>query len=857
MTNLSDLLPAGAASKQLNFVATGAISNGQAVGLKSDGTVAAISPLIGSTTTFASAPQSSVINSAIFDPDTNKIVIVYRDAADSPIGGKCVIGTVSGMSISFGTPVEFESARINSFHTCAYDSSADKVVVAYQLNSNNHLVIIIGTVSGTSISFGSKFESSRGATHLDSVYDATAGKVIVSYVDSLNSSYPVLSLVTISGTTPSVSGTTVAVSAAASQTSITYDTTAGKTALCINGTDNSLKAHAVTSTSSSISVGSATTLEAAAQKPSSVYIPDINRHVVVFSDSSNRYGEYVIFEVSGTSIANNTSTATFKSADIGNVPPTIAYDTNADKVFIVYRKDSTDKIAVAKTGTASTSALTLGNEITLNSAANSNNISGIQATFDSNANKIVCVQGADNSANNDGNAFVFDISGGPASTDFLGIADAAISNGASGKITMKGGVATNSQLLPQTYSASLGSEAMFLNNRRIEYTAVTYDTTNDKVIVAYADPDSGSGVGMAAVGTVSGTSISWGTPVQFSSSRPYYIGAAFEATEGKVVLAYRDSGNSNYGYSVVGTVSGTSISFGTPVEWMGAATVDMAVVAIGSSKVVVLGNNNSELYGKVGTVSGTSISFGSAAAGFGDGLLTSAVYDSNAGKVVVAYRDQGNSNYGTACVLTISGTSISLGTEVVFNSGNTQDTLATAFDPDRNEVGIFYQSTEVNDAGYSNVGTVSGTSISFSGGSPFTATSGVEVQNISATYATNSNQYIVVFEDRTDSGKGKYVIGTSTGTISFTTAANFDSGNTDFISSVYDPDQNTTVITYKDEGNSGYGTAIGLQMVGAYPNLVPNTTYYVQDDGTISTTSSSVTAGKAMSTNSINLDYSS
>jgi hypothetical protein len=261
-------------------------------------------------------------------------------------------------------------------------------------------------------------------------------------------------------------------------------------------------------------------------------------------------------------------------------------------------------------------------------------------------------------------------------------------------------------------------------------------------------------------------------------------------------------------------------------------------------------------------VSGTSISFGSAASGFGDGLLTSAVYDSNAGKVVVAYRDQGNSNYGTACVLTISGTSISLGTEVVFNSGNTQDTIATAFDPDRNEVGIFWQSTEINDAGYSNAGTVSGTSISFpTGASPFTATSGVEVQNISATYATNSNQYIVVFEDRTDSGKGKYVIGTSDGasaspSINFTTAANFDSGNTDFISSVYDPDQNTTVIAYKDESNSGYGTAIGLQMVGSYPNLVPNSTYYVQDDGTISTTSSSVTAGKAMSTNSINLDYS-
>ena len=33
----------------------------------------------------------------------------------------------------------------------------------------------------------------------------------------------------------------------------------------------------------------------------------------------------------------------------------------------------------------------------------------------------------------------------------------------------------------------------------------------------------------------------------------------------KIVIAYRDNGNSNYGTAVVGTVSGTSISFGTPV----------------------------------------------------------------------------------------------------------------------------------------------------------------------------------------------------------------------------------------------------------------------------------------------------
>jgi hypothetical protein len=39
--------------------------------------------------------------------------------------------------------------------------------------------------------------------------------------------------------------------------------------------------------------------------------------------------------------------------------------------------------------------------------------------------------------------------------------------------------------------------------------------------------------------------------------------------------------------------------------------------------------------------------------------------------------------------------------------------------------------------------------------------------------------------------------------------------------------------------------------------LTPNATYYVQTDGSLSTTASSVLAGKALSSTSINLDYTS
>ena len=99
------------------------------------------------------------------------------------------------------------------------------------------------------------------------------------------------------------------------------------------------------------------------------------------------------------------------------------------------------------------------------------------------------------------------------------------------------------------------------------------------------------------------------------------IGAAYDANAQKVVIAYRDTGNSNYGTAVVGTVSGTSISFGTPVVFESAVTRHSAVG-----------------------------------------------YDANAQKVVIAYKDDDDSDKSTAIVGTVSGTSISFGTAVVFDT---------------------------------------------------------------------------------------------------------------------------------------------------------------------------------------------
>ena len=87
------------------------------------------------------------------------------------------------------------------------------------------------------------------------------------------------------------------------------------------------------------------------------------------------------------------------------------------------------------------------------------------------------------------------------------------------------------------------------------------------MVVFYRDEDN-SRYGTAAAGTVSGTGISFGTPVVWNSANTAFISCSFDSNAGKILVAYKDVGNSNYGTSVVATVdsSDNSISFGSEVN---------------------------------------------------------------------------------------------------------------------------------------------------------------------------------------------------------------------------------------------------------------------------------------------------
>ena len=385
---------------------------------------------------------------------------------------------------------------------------------------------------------------------------------------------------------------------------------------------------------------------------------------------------------------------------------------------------------------------------------------------------------------------------------------------------------------------SFGSEYVFSLAVTNELSISFDPNTANKFIVSYQD-NGNLDYGTVIVGTVSGTAISFGSKYIFNSGSTNYTSTSFDPnTTGMFVVAYRDSGNSNYGTAIVGTVSGTTISFGSEYTFS-ASTTTLTTVSFDpntANKFVVAYGAGNGSNGKaiVGTVSGTTISFGSEyASSSGSAYHISASFDPNtAGKFVVSYRDAGNLNYGTTVAGTISGTTISFGSAVVFNSGITSFT-STSFDPNTaNKFVVSYQDNGNSNYGKVVVGTVSGTAISF--GSEITLNSDF-TDYISASFDPNSaGKFVVAYRDNGNSNYGTAIVGQIATTITTTnlTSTNFVGTST----AAYTNGQTATIAIQGGLSTNQTGLTIG-------------STYYVQEDGTFATTADtiSVNAGKALS----------
>ena len=843
MTNLADLLPAGGGQNNTEFVADGNISAGAPVILTAAGKAAPISgssDSVGSSAIFGGDPYYPAVT---YDTANDKVVVAYRDEGDSGYA-KMVVGTVSGTSISWGTPLSLAIVAGYATLDVTYDVNSGKVVVAVWNSLSSEGLAGVCTVSGTSISVGTLYTFNNANTEdININYDSNAQKCVISYSDQGNSAYGTAIVATVSGTALSFGSEAVFASGTVQPLGAAFDSTSNKMIFAYR--KNSVGTACVgTVSGTSISFGSEVEFDSGEAYDISVaHDVSQNKNLIAYRDVSNsNYGTGIVGTVSGTSISFGTGVV-FESAYVRQV--NAVYDSNNTKTVIGYVDDGNSYYGTAVSATISGTTVSFTDPYVW--------LSGrpgfLGAGYDPGTNQVIFAY-RDNNNSNQGTGICFTPGAtNLTSTNLLGLAPEAISDTATGTINTWGSRCESASL---SLAAALrfGTSAVF-ESANAGVITETFDSTNNKVVVAYKDSGN-SNYGTAAVGTLSGSSISFGTPAVFESAEVGELSAAFDSNENRVVISYRDAGNSNYGTAVVGEVSGTSISFGTPATFSGTNSAYNTSTAFDSSnnKIVVSYRDTSNSnYGTaaVGTVSGASITFGtpvvySAAATTNYGSIT---YDSTSNQIVLCYQSGVDEK---AIVGAVSGTSISFGAEATVESSAAPGHRSVAFDSTNNRVVDTYAN---GSTGYctSAIGTVSGTSISF--GTPVIADT-ASTGYLGSAFDVSSGKIVIVYNA---SASGLANTGTVSGTtITFGDKVTFLSGDPNHVGAVYDSNANRVVVSYSDATNSNYGTSITASS-GTVP-LTVATDYYVQTDGTLSTDTGGQLIGKAITATQINIkDY--
>jgi len=448
MSNLTDLLPAGAGGKQVDFVASGSIGNGVTVVLNSDGTVSVvaetpISQSIGAEVSFTTNIPTWV--SATFDSLNNKVVVFYTDYNNSYYGTG-IVGTVSGTSISFGSPTVFKSNTV-SYSASAFDVSAGKVVVAYTNDSQGRAETVVGTVSGTSISFGASVVlSTSSGSYRSCVYDAKNQKIVIAFTNGadLDKGYAIVG--TVSGTSISFGTAVRFANESIIWVDIAYSPVDEKVIIVYSGNTNGGKVVVGTVSGTSISYGTLSSSFAGVyvnKYNNIVYDTKNQKFVIVYRDDTSSYGRAIVGTISGTSVSLGTA-VNFYVGDTTWINAT--YDENASKTVISFVSWTGGRLVVGEV--SGTSISFNSNELIKDGSS-----AYFAGAYDSNNKKVVIAyQGKDPSNSSDGYARVIQ----PAynstnNTAFIGISDSAISDTATGSVTIKGGVSTNvTGLTPNT-----------------------------------------------------------------------------------------------------------------------------------------------------------------------------------------------------------------------------------------------------------------------------------------------------------------------------------------------------------------------------------------------------------------------
>ncbi len=211
--------------------------------------------------------------------------------------------------------------------------------------------------------------------------------------------------------------------------------------------------------------------------------------------------------------------------------------------------------------------------------------------------------------------------------------------------------------------ATVDSQSQNVHGSGTGWNLMVYDSSAQKVVNLYHKVNSSQSIkrGTAKVATIdtSADTISFGSAADFSSVQAKPLNVVYDPISGKILVSYADqSGNSNM-YYAVGTVSGTSISFATSVQLFPSSDAsDIHSFTYDPVTQVILhvyeeytgSSSNRRLRCRTLTISGTTVTFASNA----EAIFSAnnnfdhfdSTYDLDQKRVLFFGRNQTNSNTG-------------------------------------------------------------------------------------------------------------------------------------------------------------------------------------------------------------------
>lgn len=849
MSTLSELIPSGGTQNNIEFVAQGTLANGQTVALRSDGKVEAVSGgLLGSPVTGAEAAVASLSiqqRPVIGYHLASKKVVVFWSGTSNYLYAS--VGTVSGTTLTYSTPqVITSSHRVPA--NVIYDPDQEVLIILARDNNTSGYFQAFSVSSDGTLTNGSEvYYTSYGMYIGGFSYDTAANKTVWVFGGSGSGAdgYGFAVSMTCSGTTLTVntSSTHTFASHNTGLSTVSYDPVADKHIIFYGDDSNgTYKTNALTVSGNGFTSGTAITTTGFKGESTSyafTYDSVAKKHILfVYDGDSPKSSSAVAFNISGSTITYG-SPLEYRTSDARYAVG--VYDTGADRVIAVSVTSGGAAYWYILTVDNLTLTAATGGTIATSGVSISAGTEGLFLAYDSTTGTVITSY---NGASN-----------GPVSrvlksfetnvASYIGITNAAISSGATGEVAVKGGLSTTASF-PTTIA--LGAEASLYSGTNYDR-RINYDPSNNKFLAVLR---TGSG-GAVQVGTLSGTTMAWGTAVTFSglSNSESDQQVSYNSNTQSFLITFPDSDNSSYPTAMVAKISGTSVTLGTRAVISSTGTPKMYLTYDSTAQKNVIGfakNGTNYNFGIVATIDGSNntVSFGSEQVfdTSGQNYVTGVTYDPTSNKTLFT---RINNVGGVGTVGTVSGTSISFGSDTAFGTSENPYRIETVYDASAQKL----ISTYVGDIGSqqvkSRVATISGTSVAFGTQVTFGDT-GVGSTDFSATYAPSINA--ILYTTSSSSTYGQITVLTSDGTnVSVGSSTQYSGVDTDYLASAFDTANSKVVVLY-DVKSSNAAKYIAGDVSSAG---VIGSNYFVQDDGTLATTSSSNKAGKAISTTALNL----